>query len=220
MLLQIPTAVLSHTVISLSIHEPGGETICWKKGKEEERKRALQSSGATSQLTAWFKLNAKDENARSLTFLEVPRHYVWEQRKKEWVQRKKTMKTIARIFPVSPRYAERFAIRLLVLNVRGATSFEDLRTLDDGTECSTFTEAARVSFTECKARSGLQPFVTVVTVELIFCSQEIRLKNVSLPTLCYRLEGSWMTSWNGIMPWKKQSRRRCQRIFAASSQQS
>lgn len=141
---------MSHTVISLSIHEPGGETICWKKGKEEERLRALQSSCATSQLTAWFKLNVNDESARRLTFLEVPRHYVWEQRKKQWVQRKKTMKTIARIFPVSPRYAERFAIRLLVVNVRGATSFEELRTLDDGTVCGTFTEAARVIRDEYK----------------------------------------------------------------------
>ena len=135
---------MSHTVLSLNVHLPGEETICWKKGKEEERLRALQSSAPTSQLTAWFKLNCDDEEARKFTFLEIPRYYSWEHRNKQWKKRKLMRKTIGRIYPVSPRYAEKFAIRLLVVNVRGPTSFEDLRTLDDGTVCTTFMEAAKV----------------------------------------------------------------------------
>ena len=39
---------------------------------------------------------------------------------------------------------ERFAIRTLCMNVCGPTSFEDLRTLDDGTVCESFVKAAKV----------------------------------------------------------------------------
>ena len=68
----------------------------------------------------------------------------WENSKKKWVPRVRKVDVISRVYTVSPRYAERFAIRLLSMNVRGATSFEALRTLDDGTVCATFVEAARV----------------------------------------------------------------------------
>ena len=134
---------MNYTMVTLSVHEPGGETVCWKKGKEEEKLRALNMPKPTSQLTAWFKLNCDDEGARKYTFLEVPRHYSWEQRNKKWKKRKLNRKTLARIHPVSPRYAELFAIRLLALNVRGPRSFEELRTVGD-IEYDTFMEAAKV----------------------------------------------------------------------------
>lgn len=135
---------MSHSVCSLSVHEPGGETIYWKKGREEQRARALQTSAPTSQLTAWFCLNQHDISANDYTFLEIPQHYVWNHSNKKWRKRKRIRKSVSRIYPVMPRYAEKFAIRLLALNVRGPKSFEDLRTLPDGTLCETFTEAAKV----------------------------------------------------------------------------
>jgi len=51
---------------------------------------------------------------------------------------------IVRLLPVSPKYLERFAIRLLCTVVRGAMCFNDLRTLDGGSLCVNFQEAARV----------------------------------------------------------------------------
>lgn len=53
-------------------------------------------------------------------------------------------KVVARVYTVSPKFAERFAIRLLAINIKGPRSFEELKTLDDGTICDTFTAAARV----------------------------------------------------------------------------
>jgi hypothetical protein len=138
---------MSYTVKTLSVHEPGGETICWKRGQEDERRRALQLSDPTSELTAWFHLNQHDEQARQYTFLELPQYYLWNHSKKRWTKRRRIRKTIARIFPVMPRFAEKFAIRMLVISVRGPTSFEELRTLDDGTLCETFTQAAKVNLT-------------------------------------------------------------------------
>ena len=52
------------------------------------------------------------------------------------------------MYTVSPRYSELFALSMLMMHVKGPTSFEDVRTLDDGTVCDTFVEAARVSKSE------------------------------------------------------------------------
>ncbi len=49
---------------------------------------------------------------------------------------------IGRIYQVQPSRQERFALRLLLLHCRGATSFESLKTID-GHEHGTFKEAAR-----------------------------------------------------------------------------
>ena len=68
-------AYISHTVVALLVHEPGKETIYWKKGREQQKMRTLETSDATSQLTAWFILNQREEEARQYTFLEIPFHY-------------------------------------------------------------------------------------------------------------------------------------------------
>ena len=51
---------------------------------------------------------------------------------------------VTRVYTVSPKMTELFCLRLLTYNVRGPTSFEGLRTLDDGTVCETYVEAAKV----------------------------------------------------------------------------
>lgn len=67
-----------------------------------------------------------------------------------WKGRRKAWKSIPRIYTVSPKFTELFCLRLLVYVVKGPRSFECLRTLDDGTVCETFCEAARVSMlTDC-----------------------------------------------------------------------
>ena len=54
---------------------------------------------------------------------------------------------IARIYSVSPKHRGRFYLRLLLLHVRGATCFDELRDvrLDDGTtkRFDTYEEACR-----------------------------------------------------------------------------
>ena len=43
-----------------------------------------------------------------------------------------------------PRYLERFALRLLAKEVKGAESFDDYLTVD-GEKCATFADAAKVN---------------------------------------------------------------------------
>lgn len=57
-----------------------------------------------------------------------------------WVKRSRKTNVIGRIYAVNPTQTELYRLRLLLLHVKGATSFADLRTVN-GHEYSTFTEA-------------------------------------------------------------------------------
>ena len=68
--------------------------------------------------------------------------------KGEWLPRKRRVSpfTLSRLYIVNPRDVERFHLRLLLLHVRGATSFEFLRTVEINgisTVYDTFQEACR-----------------------------------------------------------------------------
>ena len=50
---------------------------------------------------------------------------------------------IGRVYSAHPGEGERFYLRMLLNHVTGCTSYEDIRTLTDGTLCNTYKEAAR-----------------------------------------------------------------------------
>lgn len=47
-----------------------------------------------------------------------------------WQQRKKNFNVIGHMYSVSPSQIELFHLRLLLINIKGAKSFEDLRTVN------------------------------------------------------------------------------------------
>ena len=85
-------------------------------------------------LTAWFEVNksnhilADGTPARTLLYADFPRYFTWKAKKKMWYERKAGL-AIGRMHSVHPNSHNRFYLRLLLNHVRGATSFEDLRTV-------------------------------------------------------------------------------------------
>jgi hypothetical protein len=67
-------------------------------------------------------------------------HYVWNG--KQWKKRVKYQPVIGRMYHVSPSDSERYYLRLLLLHVIGAKSFEDIGTYN-GITFPTFKEAAK-----------------------------------------------------------------------------
>ncbi|CAE1313400.1 unnamed protein product [Acanthosepion pharaonis] len=101
-------------------------------------------------LTAFFKLCRQDEFARSLLYPDVPSYYVWTK-KNTWARWKcganfegypgvKKDATLGRVFTVPPSRQECFYLRLLLHEVSGPTSYNNLRTVN-GVLCDTFREA-------------------------------------------------------------------------------
>ncbi|GFQ91561.1 ATP-dependent DNA helicase [Trichonephila clavata] len=75
--------------------------------------------------------------ARKLLYSEVPRYFAWAQTKKGMPRKQGTpfeacpglfrSKTLRQVFTVNPRQTECFYLRLLLVNVTGPLSFQDIR---------------------------------------------------------------------------------------------
>ncbi|XP_021960166.1 uncharacterized protein LOC110856033 [Folsomia candida] len=140
----------THTVSRLQVHLPNEQMIVFQK---DSIPSAVRNAAATdTTLTAWFKLNQIDSDARNLFYFEVPEHYIFENlaaqedntiKQKIWRKRRNRRgeKTIGRIYTVSFSETERYCLRMLLLHKKGVTSFEDLRTIN-GTIHDNFQQAA------------------------------------------------------------------------------
>ena len=83
-------------------------------------------------MTAWFELNESDQDTRIYLYPEIANFYVFNEQLKKWPVRKKHYKPVfSRMYLVHPKNRERFYLRLLLLHVIGAQSFEDLRTFQN-----------------------------------------------------------------------------------------
>ena len=83
-----------------------------------------------SKFTEWMKTNALYEEARELTYSEFPTKWVWHRGDKEWKLRK-SGKCIGRIYYALPASGERFYLRMLLNVIKGARSFEEMRTINN-----------------------------------------------------------------------------------------
>lgn len=128
----------SHTVTRLPVHLPDQQYIVFNPDNAEEVLNEAQ--GRQTKLEAYFALNAESTDARERYYTEIPTYYVFKNSK--WNLRQRGgEKIVSRMYSVSIRDEERFYLRTLLLHVRGATSYENLRTFN-GTINLTFKAAA------------------------------------------------------------------------------
>ncbi|XP_021756039.1 uncharacterized protein LOC110721203 isoform X1 [Chenopodium quinoa] len=128
------------SVLPLQVHLPNIQTV---RVHPHERLQSVVSDGKRSrtQLTEFFAMNAASEHGLGYLYGEFCEHYTWHQSNKIWKQRVQNRISVGRLAFVFPAEGERFFLRLLLLNVRSPTSFEDLRTVN-GCVYPTFQEAA------------------------------------------------------------------------------
>ncbi|XP_010687521.1 uncharacterized protein LOC104901629 [Beta vulgaris subsp. vulgaris] len=127
-------------VMPLPVHLPNMQTV-QVRPHEQLDSIVLNDKRSRTPLTAFFKANATIEGAQNYLYGEFTEHYRWDLSSKEWVKRKNKVIVIGRLTFVGPTEGERYFLRLLLLNVRGPRSFEDLLTVD-GYRCASFQEAA------------------------------------------------------------------------------
>ena len=137
------------TVVHLSIHLENGQRVYFTKAN------ALQRSAAppSTTLTAFFDICRDDLFAKTLLYAQIPKYYTWNASAKKFQRRKKgkavegwqqlySTDALGRIYTVHPKNEECFYLRLLLINVRGPTSYEHLRTVN-GHICATYREACQ-----------------------------------------------------------------------------
>ena len=126
----------------LVVHEPEDQVIIYENNLDSEDKKQLLESTRTTQLTEFFANNAyelehplashillNEPAGHELRYTQYPAYYNWE--KKRWIRKTKHTAKIGRMPTISPRNAQLFWLRNLLLNITGPTSFEDLRTVND-----------------------------------------------------------------------------------------
>ncbi|XP_029152438.1 uncharacterized protein [Arachis hypogaea] len=96
-----------------------------------------------TMLTKFFALNREeDQQSRHLLYREIPEYYTWHNMEKEWRRRKTQRRSIGRIYTISPSEGEKFYLRILLSNVRGPISWDDLLTVN-GVQYSSFKQSAQ-----------------------------------------------------------------------------
>ncbi|KAL5542376.1 hypothetical protein UlMin_010086 [Ulmus minor] len=127
------------SVYTLQLHLENQQLITFKK--TDKLDRIINNDFASrSMLTKYFNMNKTNEKAKSLLYNQFPEHFVWNQRDKFWMPRKKGH-VIGRIVTTNPSEGERYYLRLLLNHIRGAACFKDLRMVNN-VLTSSFRESA------------------------------------------------------------------------------
>lgn len=134
----------SHTIIRLAVHLPGNQSIVFNPN--DVAQAVANNEHRHTTFTAWFALNSTLPSDEHCLYADTPKKYwfppnlrVWQKRKQE----KRGEKVIGRMYTVSLQdHPESYYLRLMLLHVKGATSFENLRTFN-GVRCDTFLEASK-----------------------------------------------------------------------------
>ncbi|GFR02766.1 ATP-dependent DNA helicase [Trichonephila clavata] len=104
-------------------------------------------------LIEFFTLCRNNTFARALLYSEVPTYFTWNTSTRTFQRRKQgravqghqnlySTDALGRLYTVHPNNAECFYVRLLLINVRGPTSFQELKTVN-GHVCAMFREACQ-----------------------------------------------------------------------------
>jgi hypothetical protein len=138
-MLGFPLFGIYPAVLQLQLHLTNMQYVTYNEDGNLEDVVNRPSSTRTT-LTEYFKMNQVDPEARKLLYKEFPEHYRWITGQNVWQKRKIKRGQVGRVVYAHPAEVERYYLRVLLNHVRGATSFEDLRTVS-GTTYSTFREA-------------------------------------------------------------------------------
>ena len=127
----------------MAVHLENGQRVYFTAANAQQI--ALNPPATT--LTAFFTLCQNDAFAKTLLYSEVPTYYTWNASTKSFQRRKRGQgvdgqpalfreTTIGRLYTVHPNQDECFFLRMLLVNVPGPTSFQQLRIVDGVTHAT------------------------------------------------------------------------------------
>ncbi|KAK1377287.1 hypothetical protein POM88_033480 [Heracleum sosnowskyi] len=126
------------SVERLPVHVPGGKTVSFKVNDNLEEV-AEKANSRKSKLEAWFIANKTIPSARDYTYQDFPRGFTWLPGSCKWKIRERGI-VVGRLTEVHASSGDAFFLRMLLLRIKGATSFKELRTVN-GQVYSSFKEA-------------------------------------------------------------------------------
>jgi hypothetical protein len=114
----------------MPVHLPGENNISFEED-DDITDIASQEFRRRTMLTEWFRANQEYAGGRDLTYCEYPSRFKWDGSGRTWLPRRGPNQVgsgkIGRLYYVHPSVGERYFLRMLLLVVRGAVSYEDVR---------------------------------------------------------------------------------------------
>jgi len=125
-------------VYHLPIHLPRQQPVYFGEDLSRDELQ-LRLDTTQSKLMSWFTYNQEHQDGRQYLYQQFPQYFVFKDQDKRWHPRKRGF-AIGRMYHCNPLQGERFYPRLLLTVVLGATSFDNLRTINSQTY-ATFQQA-------------------------------------------------------------------------------
>jgi hypothetical protein len=124
----------SPNIVRLQVHLPNQQLVTWNQDATPNLQTVLEDQETKdTTLTGYFKANANTRHdfsaACHLLYQDFPSKFVWNTKERRWTPRKKDT-AIGRMYYAHPSSGERFYLRTLLCAVKGATSFEVLRSVN------------------------------------------------------------------------------------------
>ncbi|KAI9126198.1 hypothetical protein K1719_002619 [Acacia pycnantha] len=116
------------SVERLSFHLPNQQHVIYSN-RDDVVELLDKPRVSESQFLAWMEKNKTDAFARTLTYIEFLKHYVYQRNNRAWKRRNKGS-SVGRITHVSPSSGELYYLRFLLTKVRGSRSFDEIKTVD------------------------------------------------------------------------------------------
>ncbi len=126
------------TVQRLAVHLPEQQHVTFRDDDDLQNIVERANTRLTT-LTAWFQENTENIAAREYKYIDFPTNYTWNIPHRRWNLRKTAATAIGRLYMVQPLEGERYYLRILLTHVKGATSFDHLKTVN-GYVCGSFKE--------------------------------------------------------------------------------
>ena len=138
------------SIEQLAVHLENGQRVYFRP---ENAQQVTQGPSKDTTLTTFFKPCQEDDFARTLFYWQVPSYYTWNTNAQKWQRRKqgkavqgqlgiKSSEVLGRVYSVHLNQFECFFLRMLLFEIRGPQSFEQLRTIA-GQLCQTYREACQ-----------------------------------------------------------------------------
>jgi len=118
------------TVVHLAVYLENGQRVYFTEQNIQDR----VTNPLSTTLTAFFQLCQRDDFARTFVYAGIPTNYTWNTTRKNFERRKGgkavvgqpgifSSNALGRIYTVHQNNADYFYLRLLLITVRGLTSF-------------------------------------------------------------------------------------------------
>jgi hypothetical protein len=137
-LLSFPLHYRTCGVYRLPVHLPDEATVLYKTAAQAQK--LVQAGPQMSMLEAYMDYYQRNPSAEKALYQDFPKRFWWSKADHMWKPRKQVRVAVGRIRFVQPAAKEVFYLRLLLTQVPGCASFDQLKTVD-GVKCSSFREA-------------------------------------------------------------------------------